>query len=192
MRCTRSTESEVGEGHDPFLSGFAAYSGLQHSIGGVAGFTILAFPCNQFGGQESGSDTVQSFAAARRVGSKRFHPCFQDIKAFAVKLGAEFPLFSKIEARPCTLTCAPGTTYGDTCYPQRTRSIWAVYARACARKSTFGCCIGAHRDELPASVSQMLCVRRSTAPVPIHFLRVALPLAHWLAPPCLPPFPRWA
>ena len=25
----------MGEGHDPFLSGFAAYSGLQHSIGGV-------------------------------------------------------------------------------------------------------------------------------------------------------------
>jgi len=41
------------------------------------GFEVLAFPCNQFGGQEPGTDA--------------------EIKSFAQKYGAKFPLFSKIE-----------------------------------------------------------------------------------------------
>jgi len=40
------------------------------------GFTVLAFPCNQFGGQEPGSNA--------------------DIKKFAQSVGAEFPMFAKI------------------------------------------------------------------------------------------------
>jgi len=40
-------------------------------------FEILAFPCNQFGGQEPGSNA--------------------EIKAFATNKGAEYPLFSKID-----------------------------------------------------------------------------------------------
>lgn len=40
-------------------------------------FTVLGFPCNQFGAQEPGSDS--------------------EIKAFAEGKGAKFPLFSKIE-----------------------------------------------------------------------------------------------
>ena len=42
------------------------------------GFTVLAFPCNQFGAQEPGSDAeIHEFAHS--------------------KYGAEFPMFSKIE-----------------------------------------------------------------------------------------------
>eukprot|EP00891_Asterochloris_glomerata_P000886 jgi/Astpho2/886/gw1.00016.270.1_t len=42
------------------------------------GFTVLGFPCNQFGGQEPGSN--------------------DDIKAFAAReYGITFPLFSKVE-----------------------------------------------------------------------------------------------
>lgn len=41
------------------------------------GFEVLAFPCNQFGAQEPGSDA--------------------EIKAFAEKYGAKFPMFSKID-----------------------------------------------------------------------------------------------
>ena len=41
------------------------------------GLEILAFPCNQFGGQEPGTN--------------------QQVKEFAQGYGAEFPLFSKIE-----------------------------------------------------------------------------------------------
>jgi len=41
------------------------------------GFEVLAFPCNQFGGQEPGSDA--------------------EVKAFAARYGAKFPMFSKIE-----------------------------------------------------------------------------------------------
>ena len=40
-------------------------------------FEVLAFPCNQFGAQEPGSDA--------------------EIKAFAAGYGATFPMFSKIE-----------------------------------------------------------------------------------------------
>ena len=43
-----------------------------------AGFAVLGFPCNQFGGQEPGSDA--------------------DVKAFcATKYDVSFPLFSKLE-----------------------------------------------------------------------------------------------
>ena len=42
------------------------------------GFSVLAFPCNQFGGQEPGSD--------------------EEVFAFAIdKYQANFPMFSKIE-----------------------------------------------------------------------------------------------
>eukprot|EP00958_Prasinococcus_capsulatus_P021627 scaffold2944_cov302-Prasinococcus_capsulatus_cf.AAC.3 len=41
------------------------------------GLEILAFPCNQFGGQEPGSDA--------------------DVKRFAEGYGAKFPIFSKID-----------------------------------------------------------------------------------------------
>ena len=41
------------------------------------GLRILAFPCNQFGGQEPGTNT--------------------EIKAFSLSKGASFDLFSKIE-----------------------------------------------------------------------------------------------
>ena len=50
------------------------------------GFEILAFPCNQFGGQEPGSDA--------------------DVKAFAQSKGSTFPLFSKIDVNGAN-TCAP-------------------------------------------------------------------------------------
>jgi glutathione peroxidase len=56
------------------------YAGLQELYGKYKdrGFEILAFPCNQFGHQEPGSD--------------------EDIKEFCeVNYGVEFPLFSKIE-----------------------------------------------------------------------------------------------
>lgn len=43
----------------------------------IAGFEILAFPCNQFGGQEPGSNP--------------------EIKQFAcTKFKAEFPIFDKV------------------------------------------------------------------------------------------------
>lgn len=41
------------------------------------GFEVLAFPCNQFGAQEPGTE--------------------KEIKAFAARYGAKFPMFSKIE-----------------------------------------------------------------------------------------------
>ena len=44
------------------------------------GFEILAFPCNQFGGQEPGSEA--------------------DIKQFcSSKFGVDFPMFSKVETK---------------------------------------------------------------------------------------------
>ena len=49
-----------------------------HEENNAAGFSVLAFPCNQFGGQEPGSD--------------------EEVKEFAQsKFGVSFPMFSKIE-----------------------------------------------------------------------------------------------
>lgn len=56
------------------------YEGLQHlySTFGPQGFQVLAFPCDQFGHQEPGSDTeIAGFCSTR--------------------FGVEFPLFSKID-----------------------------------------------------------------------------------------------
>ena len=56
------------------------YRGLQalHAKHQAEGFTVLGFPCNQFGAQEPGSD--------------------EEIREFAEgKFGVEFPMFSKIE-----------------------------------------------------------------------------------------------
>lgn len=50
---------------------------IHHLIPLNAGFEILAFPCNQFGGQEPGSNS--------------------DIKQFAcTRFKAEFPIFDKV------------------------------------------------------------------------------------------------
>ena len=49
-----------------------------HEDNNAAGFSVLAFPCNQFGAQEPGTDA--------------------EIRAFATsKYDATFPMFSKIE-----------------------------------------------------------------------------------------------
>ena len=55
------------------------YNGLQSVYEAYKdqGFTVLAFPCNQFGRQEPGSDA--------------------EVKAFAESKGATFPLFSKVD-----------------------------------------------------------------------------------------------
>ncbi|MEZ4239418.1 MAG: glutathione peroxidase [Myxococcota bacterium] len=56
------------------------YAGLRqlHEAYGERGFTVLAFPCNQFGAQEPGTNAeVQAFAQER--------------------YGASFPMFAKIE-----------------------------------------------------------------------------------------------
>jgi glutathione peroxidase len=56
------------------------YEGLQkvHAEYAPRGFAVLGFPCNQFAGQEPGSDA--------------------DVKAFcATNYGVTFPMFSKIE-----------------------------------------------------------------------------------------------
>jgi glutathione peroxidase len=56
------------------------YAGLQelHATYGERGFAVLGFPCNQFGGQEPGTEEeIRDFACSR----------YQ----------VEFPLFSKIE-----------------------------------------------------------------------------------------------
>ena len=44
---------------------------------GAGGFEVLAFPCNQFGNQEPGTN--------------------QEIKQFAARKGAQFPLFAKVD-----------------------------------------------------------------------------------------------
>lgn len=44
---------------------------------GEQGFVVLAFPCNQFGGQEPGTS--------------------EEILAFAAKYGATFPMFEKVD-----------------------------------------------------------------------------------------------
>jgi len=56
------------------------YAGLQalHAEKKGAGFAVLGFPCNQFGGQEPGSDA--------------------EVKSFCTtKYGVGFPMFSKID-----------------------------------------------------------------------------------------------
>lgn len=65
------------------------------------GLRILGFPCNQFGGQEPGSNA--------------------EIKEFAIAHGAEFDLFSKIDVNGNTahplykfLKKAQGGTFGDS------------------------------------------------------------------------------
>ena len=51
---------------------------MLHDDNTAAGFSVLAFPCNQFGAQEPGTD--------------------EEILEFATsKYGATFPMFSKIE-----------------------------------------------------------------------------------------------
>ncbi len=76
------------------------YAGLRtlHETYKDRGFTVLAFPCNQFGGQEPGSDAeVLEFAES--------------------KFSVTFPMFSKIEVNgddACELygllkTAQPGT-----------------------------------------------------------------------------------
>lgn len=57
-----------------------SYAGLQklYEEFGPQGFTVLAFPCNAFSNQEPGTN--------------------EEIKAFAEKSGATFPLFAKIDA----------------------------------------------------------------------------------------------
>ena len=50
---------------------------LHKKYSGEGKFNILGFPCNQFGGQEPGSES--------------------EIKSFAGKYGVEFPMFSKIK-----------------------------------------------------------------------------------------------
>ncbi len=49
----------------------------RYSGDGSGGLRILAFPCNQFGSQEPGTDA--------------------EIKAFALEKGAKFDMFSKID-----------------------------------------------------------------------------------------------
>lgn len=61
------------------------YEGLQKLYGQYRdrGFEVLGFPCNQFGGQEPGTD--------------------QEIKNFcSVNYGVSFPLFAKIEVNGAT------------------------------------------------------------------------------------------
>ena len=58
------------------------YDGLQelHSKFKDSGFSVLAFPCNQFGGQEPGSsEEIQEF-------------CY-------VNFGINFPIFEKVEVK---------------------------------------------------------------------------------------------
>lgn len=57
----------------------ANYRGLQvlQDKYGSQKFAVLAFPCNQFGGQEPGSSS--------------------DIEAFAAKYSATFPMFEKVD-----------------------------------------------------------------------------------------------
>jgi glutathione peroxidase len=45
----------------------------------ASGFEVLAFPCNQFGGQEPGSNA--------------------EIKAFALEKNATFPIFDKVDVK---------------------------------------------------------------------------------------------
>eukprot|EP00457_Paulinella_chromatophora_P013588 gb/GEZN01013911.1/.p1 GENE.gb/GEZN01013911.1/~~gb/GEZN01013911.1/.p1 ORF type:complete len:115 (-),score=17.22 gb/GEZN01013911.1/:305-649(-) len=60
------------------------------------GFTILAFPCNQFGGQEPGSNA--------------------EIKEFATsKYAAEYPMFSKIDVKGSQQS--PVYTHLLKCFP---------------------------------------------------------------------------
>jgi len=53
-----------------------------HNKYSARGFDIIAFPCNQFGGQEKGCDV--------------------DIKEFALKKGAKFTMMSKIDVNGAT------------------------------------------------------------------------------------------
>jgi glutathione peroxidase len=60
-----------------FTTQYTGLQKLQEEFSSV-GFTVLGFPCNQFGGQEPGSDTeIQNFCSAR----------------FQVK----FPIFAKVD-----------------------------------------------------------------------------------------------
>ena len=76
-------------------SGFTKqYDGLEklHEEFSTKGFSVLAFPCNQFGGQESGSnEEIQSFCtmnfgikfpvfAKIEVNGSNTHPLFKDLK----------------------------------------------------------------------------------------------------------------
>ena len=73
------------------------YQGLQnlYQVLGPRGLTILGFPCNQFGGQEPGTDAeIQTFCEGRfgvkfpilskiDVNGPEAHPLFQELKAKA-------------------------------------------------------------------------------------------------------------
>ena len=76
--------------------GFTAqYAGLQslHDKYSAEGFNVLAFPCNQFGGQEPASDDeIQNFAKSR------FSVKFPVFKKIEVNGGNTHPLYSYLKS----------------------------------------------------------------------------------------------
>ena len=67
------------------------YEGLQklHATYGAKGFTVIGFPCDQFGGQEPGSpETIQAFC------STRFQVSFPLSEKLEVKGPRQSPVFA--------------------------------------------------------------------------------------------------
>ena len=67
------------------------YDGLQklHALYGARGFSVLGFPCNQFGGQEPGSpETIQAFCTTR------YHVTFPLSEKLEVKGPGQSPVFA--------------------------------------------------------------------------------------------------
>jgi glutathione peroxidase len=71
------------------------YEGLQklHAAYGPKGFSVIGFPCNQFGGQEPGSPE-----AIREFCSTRFHVTFPLTEKLDVKGPKQAPVFALLAA----------------------------------------------------------------------------------------------
>ena len=71
------------------------YEGLQklHAAYEAKGFSVIGFPCNQFGGQEPGSpETIRAFC------SSRFHVTFPLSEKLEVKGPKQAPVFAFLAA----------------------------------------------------------------------------------------------
>ena len=112
-----NTASQCG-----FTPQYEALEQLQQHFGGE-GFTVLAFPCNQFGRQEPGDDeTIASFCETR------FHTTFPLFAKTEVNGPEAHPLFTHLKA------AAPGFWVRRRSSGTLRNSWWTAGAR-CGRAS---------------------------------------------------------
>ena len=97
------------------------YTGLQalQEAYGSQGFTVLAFPCNDFGGQEPGTETE-----IRKFCTTRFNVTFPLFAKVSVQGAGAHPLFAALTGKD------PGLTFYKGGSRKGYRSLWADLKKA--------------------------------------------------------------